>query len=363
MYVETGAPFEAVFDSGFSGLVGTVAVKVIDNDGVTSIGPTTANITETTTSGIYIWNAPAAPVDEGQYSIVWSTDGTFTAEGGVGVDELVIVAAGSSVLPPIPDGDEPRTDGPCSAWTTSEDVLACCTLVDPDADVITAAITAASEMLYVAGGKRHAGTCTRTVRPCQTDNCGCGYQVLSRGHLVGWDGACWGGYYCGCAPVSSVKLAGYAKSILEVLIDGLVVDPTTYYLEDHRYLVRKAGSRWPSCQARDVEDDELGAFAVTYTYGRMPPLMAQNAAKELACEIVKACAGDEDCALPVGVTRVTRQGITFERSFLARDVQGIWRSGLAQVDLYLNTANPRGIPRRATFWSPSRHARYAGRRI
>ena len=40
------------------------------------------------------------------------------------------------------------------------------------------------------------------------------------------------------------------------------------------------------------------------------------AAAQLGCEIYKACSGAEssgDCALPSGVTRVTRQGITIEK--------------------------------------------------
>lgn len=361
MVVEAGAAFEAIFESGVSGQVGTVTVKLIDNDGTDVIAATTANITEDGVSGLYIWNAPAAPAALGQYSIVWSLDGTFTPEGGMGADELVVVPVGSSVLPPIsPPDDGSLTSGPCSQWTTTAEVAACCnadTTVNPA--LLTESITVASQVLYEASGRRFAGICQRTVRPCQTDACACGYQILSRGHLVGWDDSCWDGYNCGCQAVSRVKLAGYVRSIQEVKIDGVVVDPSAYRVDENRWLVRVDGSRWPSCQSMDVADTEPGSFAVTYNYGRIPPTSAQQAARQLACEIYKSCTGANECALPTGVTRVTRQGLTFERSFFQRDANGIWRTGLGLVDLYLNSTNPHGLRRRAVFWSPLRRARYA----
>ena len=103
IYVGSAQSFEAVFESGQTGLVGTVSVAVIDNDGNTVIGPTTTNITENSVggnpTGIYTWNAPAAPATEAQYSIVWSPDGTFDPNG-VSVEDLVVVAAAAGPLPP-----------------------------------------------------------------------------------------------------------------------------------------------------------------------------------------------------------------------------------------------------------------------
>lgn len=357
MYVEASSPFEAVLESGSSGLVGTIEVKIMDNDGVNVVGPSPANITEDGTSGIYIWNAPAAPGTLGQYTIVWSLDGTFN-DDTVAVEDLVVVAASAGALPPIPapaEGGLPS--GPCSAWTTNEAVATCCGLEDPD--ILDAQVAAASELLYEASGRRFSGLCQRTVRPCRSDDCGCGYQVLSRGHLVGWTGDCWGGYHCGCRADSRVKLAGQVRAIVEVMIDGVVVDPSEYFVREQTYLVRKNGARWPSCQSTDVDDDAAGAFAVTYTYGQTPPVVGQQAARELACEIYKACIGSEDCRLPTGATRITRSGITIERQFFSVDADGVWRTGLPLVDLFLNRYNPHGLPRRATFWSASSRVRYA----
>ena len=364
MYVVASSPFEAVLESGITGLVGTIAVKVIDNDGGTSIASTTTNIAESGASGLYIWNSPVAPAALGQYTIMWSTDGTFDPDT-VSSEDLVVIEAGAGSLPAIPaPDDEGIAAGPCTAWTTVDDVRDCCTddeLADSDTTLIDDAIVATSELLYEASGRRYPGTCQRTVRPCGEPGL-CGVQVLSRGHLVGWDGASWGGYDCGCQPLSRVKLAGTVREIVQVKIDGDVVDPDDYRVDEYRWLVRKNGGQWPRCQSLDYDDTEEGTFSVTYSYGRAVPGSGRRAAAQLACEVFRSCSGSGEggeCALPNGVTRVTRQGITIERTFMQRDQSGIWRSGIAAVDLFLNTYNPRGLARRATFWSPSSRARYA----
>lgn len=365
MDVAAGQSFEAVFESGITGLVPGLEISIIDNVGNVVVAASGVGITEQTidgnpTTGIYTVTK-TAPAAEGQYTLVWSTDGSFLV-GTVTVEDLVVHTVGT-ILDPIgvPGG---VSLGPCSYWADIDDIADCCTIpegIDPLVLVayLTSAMTAASELLYISSGKQFAGACQRTVRPCDPGgSCGCGYQVLSRGHLVGWNGDCWGDLTCDCTGLSRVKLAGSVRSITEVKIDGVVLADTEYRVDEQRWLVRKNGSRWPACQALDLDDDQPGTFSVTYVYGKNPPESGQRAALQLACEIFKSCT-DQDCALPTGVTRVTRQGITFERSFLQRDAGGIWRSGLAQVDLFLNTVNPHGIPRRATFWSPSRRARYA----
>lgn len=365
MYVEQSQPFEAVYAQGEDGLVGTLEVAILDNDGNVVTGPTTTNITEAivdgTPIGVYTWNAPAAPAALGQYSIVWSPDGTWDAETTSTPDELVVVdASAGGVLPPIPGPAEGgMATGPCSAWTTTTAVAACCGAVE-DETVYEDAVAAASEVLYEASGRRFVGLCQQTVRPCRSDTM-CGVQVLSRGHVIGWSGGNWDGYDCGCSPLSRVKLAGQVRAIVEVKIDGVVVDPDTYRIDEEMWLVRKNDARWPSCQALSYDDTEAGTFSVTYTYGQSPPVMGQQAARELACEIYRACNNDEACRLPTGVTRITRSGITIERTFMGRDSDGVWRTGLPLVDLFLNRYNPSGIPRRAVFWSASSRGRYARR--
>jgi hypothetical protein len=364
MQQEPSAVFEATYDAGVSGLVGALAVAINDNQNNTVLGPTTVGIIELTIAGNPTGSYRAmltAPATEGQYTIIWSNDGSF--DPGTGGEDELLVQDTSLSLPSL--GVDVSDSVLCSAWTTSENVLECCNTDNLGSDIVLldSAIVGSSELLYLASGKRWAGVCETTVRPCGTDSCLCGLQVLSRGHLVGWDEwrGCWSGFVCGCRAESVVKLAGHVREITEVLIDGEIVEPDTYFVRRNRDLVRKDGALWPRCQSTDVDDDAAGAFAVTYTYGKAPPVMGQLAAAALACEIIKSCQNDESCALPRGVTRVTRQGITVERSYFVRNRDGVWATGIGEVDYFLNTVNPHGLLRSPTVMSPASRLRYAPR--
>jgi hypothetical protein len=190
--------------------------------------------------------------------------------------------------------------------------------------------------------------------------------VAAGGSRLIWTGSYWGSNgtrHCGCSCLSSVKLSGYPVQIItEVKIDGEVIAPSEYRLDEHRRLTRLNGLHWPSCQDLSLGDDEEGTFSITYAYGASPPPEAVNAAAQLACEIYKQCANVGECNLPTGATRVSRQGITIERQFFQRDpVSGAWRTGLPLVDLFLNTDNPSGVRSRPIFWAPGqRYARPIG---
>lgn len=281
--------------------------------------------------------------------IAQSPPGTFTVEDS-GVEPTIV--------PPV-------YAGPCAPWVDAQDVLECCSAdVGSDTSFLEESIDAASEFLYEASGRQYPGVCQRVVRPCRTRSCLIGDQVLSRGHLVGWDGWRWGGYDCGCRPTSRVKLAGGVRQILEVKIDGVALDPDEYFVEGGRWLIRLSPDVWPRCQTIGLPDTEPGTWSVSYRYGKEPTAGARIAAQMLACEILKSCSGAE-CALPNGATRVTRQGITLERSLFVKtrisrgDRTLVWSTGIGAVDTFLNSVNPNGISRRATFWSASQTNRYA----
>jgi len=235
-------------------------------------------------------------------------------------------------------------------------------------------------MLYELSGRQFAGACEKTERPC--GNRWCGFQVLSRGHIV-WDPYYWNGVNwwwnghtgCSCQPLDRIKLSGYpVREIVEVKIDGVVLAPSSdseeYRLDERRWLTRTCDVEgnaqfWPTCQDLACPDTELGTFSVTYRYGQDPPALGVHAAAQLGCELYKACAG-ETCALPKGTTRVTRQGVTIEKlAFVSwafvngRYARGGrapgWNTGLPLVDAFLNTYNRAGLNRRPVFWSPSGH--------
>lgn len=364
IYVEQNAQFEGAFDMGITGLVGTMAIEIIDNLGAIVFGPVTTGIVETPAgSGIYGVAFPAAPAAEGQYTIVGSADGSFTP-GDVAIDDLVVVAAISAgSLPPIvPPALGGPLVGPCSAWTDGERVAECCDSgVGTFTELLDDAAGVASELLFAFSGSQFSGLCGNRVRPCATRRCGCSW-----GNGTSWVGSGWDcARPCGCQPLDRVRLAGYpVRAIAEVKIDGVAVDPDTYRLDEWRYLTRVRDPAdpttplfWPSCQDLDLADDQPGTFSVSYVFGLDPPAAGIAAAGELACQVYLSCSADADgdCVLPSHVMSVTRAGITYDiAAFTAwgRGPDGIWKTGLALVDAFLNAVNPLGIRRKPAIWSP-----------
>jgi hypothetical protein len=271
--------------------------------------------------------------------------------------------------------------GPCAPWITGLDVADCCTVECDDPSDFDSAAGLASDLLFELSGRRFAGECSTIVRPC-VPTCGCPWQILSRGHIV-WNpnyDDWWFGWWCddttcGCTPLSRVLLSGYpVQEVTEVLIDGVLVDPATYRLDNHRWLTRVRDPAdldtvlvWPGCQNLDMENTEVGTFSVEYNFGEAPPAIGQAAAAELACELFKACNGSA-CQLPKGVVRVARQGVTLEKTPFVSwgyvtgkrgNLQKGWSTGLALVDAFLNAYNPGGLVRQPVFWSPATKGRFA----
>lgn len=366
MNVDPSAPFEAVWGHGTSGIAGTAEGVILDNDGVAVYGPTNTGISELEVAGvptgIYAWQVPAAPATEGQYSIVFSPDGSWDPVTNSSPDDLV-VAAGSSEPSPLPaPADGGPSLGPARAWTTSDAVATCCGIEDgTDPEVFDPWVDVASQTLFLESGRLFYGLSSKDgVRPPCRPGCGCGVQVLSRGHLVVRDGSWWGDGSGPCDP-SRVLLSGYpVRAVTQVKVDGDVLDPSEYRLERYRWLVRKNGGTWPFCQDLSIDDTEEGTWSVSYTYGQSPPLIGVEAANELACELYRSCSGDENCAIPAGAVRLTRAGVTIERGVFKRDPKtGAWATGMMKVDLFLNSVNPAGLIRRPVVTSPARHLRYA----
>ena len=271
---------------------------------------------------------------------------------------------------------------PCTDWITVDDVAACCNVETSSGAEFADVIGPAQDILYELTGRLYSGECgPLTVRPC-TDNCGCfPFQTLAYaggGSRMIWTGQYWGWWSwwgaesqnCGCGCLPQVKLSGYpVQAVSEVKINGDILAPTEYRLDEQRFVTRTNDDMWPVCQNLSLDDDQEGTFSITYTYGQDPPELGVSAAAQLACELYKECAGGAagTCALPKGTTRVTRQGITVERlaftswGFTGRGTRGGrmsgWQTGLPLVDAFLNTYNRTGLLRRPTFWAPGK--RYA----
>ena len=332
-----GSVMEAFAEGFATGLVGTLGVTIDDGEGNNVVPRTTADIAQIETVGAFgVYSYLGVfPALVGTYIITWD-DTVVTASESIEVGDT---AAGGATDPP--------EIGPCGSWTDEEQIAACCG-VEASSDTLEgleAAGEDASAILFELSGRQYRGVCGPvTVRPCRLGN-PCYPPGRLRDPLPA----------CGCQPLSTVLLAGYpVTEIAEVKIDGETQPPSEYRLDSRRKLVRLATTNgryqaWPGCQRLDLADTEEQTFSVAYYYGVAPPATGVSAANQLACEIYRACTGGE-CSLPVGTTKVTRQGITVERGELATFLSS-GQTGLVLVDAFL-AAYGSASKRRPAVWSP-----------
>lgn len=198
------------------------------------------------------------------------------------------------------------------------------------------------------------GGCPITVRPCRTI-CQDGYNPFGTSAFSpqNWSGTWFnctcGGDTCGCGALCQLELPRPVGTVDTVKVDGVVLDPNTYRVDDGKWLVRTDGDCWPGCQDLSKPDTEAGTFSVTYLNAIPVDHLGQYAAGVLACEYAKACAGIK-CRLPSGVTSITRQGISMEL------VTGLFpggKTGIQEVDVWVQMYNPNALTTLPTVWSPN----------
>jgi hypothetical protein len=363
---EQNGPFEAntfpgLFDTGLTGVIG---VRIEDGQGNSVMGRTTAGIFESpVTATIYAKPDFVGPGALGQYIIIWDDGaGTWASE------DLIVVPAGSSIqpIPPAPTPATPQAgSGPCSAWVDEDYVLEICTdsAESTDPTVFEPWITIASDLLFRLSGRQFPGSCAMTVRPCGTGDICAGWSWPLTAREYGWltfanYGGTWGWFWpdgrqgCGCHHVHRVHLPDYpVTAVTEVTIDGDVVNPDTYALREFRFLDRLDEAVWPSCQDMRLPLGEEGTWGITYTWGAPIPASGVHAAAVLACELYADSVGGE-CRLPKNVTSITRQSVSMQLATIWGQVNGVWATGLKEVDAFLQATNPYALTAPTTVWSP-----------
>lgn len=277
----------------------------------------------------------------------------------------------------------PRT-GPCSPWITGEDVAALprvatrvselqpgLSVVDP-ASICAEAAVAASEILFVRSGRVYTGSCGPvTIRPVARPTDMDERTWLGSGGAWGYSSS-WGScnYYglgaggvvshFGCSNPPEIELGTYpVTSIIQVLIDGVLIPPDEYELRDYRTLVRMRPTPsyvpterygWPTCQIQDLPDSQQGTFSVTFDFGQDPGSGGRMAAKALAQAFALAHLGVSD-AFPQRITKIERQGISAAVTDVI-DILAKGALGIYEVDAWLASVNPQSQRTQSSVWSP-----------
>lgn len=159
---------------------------------------------------------------------------------------------------------------------------------------------------------------------------------------------------CGCSRTPSISLPGPVDAITEVVIDGTVLDPAAYRVDNYRYLARTDGGEWPTCQdlskpSAPGSADAEGTWQVSYQRGTAVPVGGEVAAGLLACELAKAMCGDSSCKLPQRVQSITRQGVTVAVLDTFDDIDK-GRTGIWLIDSWI--ASVTKAPQRSRVYSP-----------
>lgn len=237
--------------------------------------------------------------------------------------------------------------GPCKNWSPDPACYERPANVSDETEAF--ALQVATEVLWNRTGRQY-GLCSFKLRPCRKD---ClppqpwipeiGGQVW-RWPFPALIGGAWFNLSCSscrdecsCTRLSSITLPYPVAQVTEVKIDGVVLNPDLYRVDEWRYLIRLGGPEWPLCNDLTLEDTQPGTWSVTADYGTMVPSLGSLAVAELATEIMKACAKDKGCQLSPRVQQVVRQGVT--KTFVnAQFDEGL--IGLYFCDLFIETVNP-----------------------
>lgn len=254
-------------------------------------------------------------------------------------------------------------DEPCSAWATVDDIAGCasCSTEGINPACLEEALWVASAWLYRLDGRRYPGACSATIRPIAECGC-CGTASLPWG-VSGWiliDSR--SGRYVAVRGSAGLRgrpregveevALGYApiREIVEVLIDGVALDPAAYRIDDDSWLVRLDGQPWPHTNTMELATTEVGTWSVELVYGADPPRDAMVAARTWALEIAKGLSGG-DCALPARATQMVRQGVSLTL-LDPTDLLEDGRTGIPTVDAYLATSNPSRLEQSSVFVNP-----------
>lgn len=240
-------------------------------------------------------------------------------------------------------------------------------------EILAATLLQATDVLYMLSGKRFPGECGPiTVRPLARPTDADLHGLVYRGYgLVG--SGLLGANTTSSPPALSmygvsqapeIVLEDYpVRQIIEVLIDGVVIPEEEYELRDQQSLIRILQTQssqpterygWPTSQRMDLPPTEPSTFAITYIHGADPGGGGRRACELLAAAWVCDELADET-RLPDRAVSVERQGITIQLAN-TMDLIEKGRTGVVQVDAWLQSVNPNNLTEDALVFTPDRPA-------
>lgn len=281
----------------------TIVVTIHKPDGST-VALTKANLSGTKSdpanTALDVWSADVLANVAG----LWRITASATTAGDTATPQEFMVLVGVE-----------EATGWCGQWVTWADVERCGTPPDLDPAGQDLVLDQATEILYLLSGRRYPGICTATRALCYA--CHSCYPAI-----------------CSCDPYPSVDLGGRYPvwAAWDVKLAGVLLAPTAYEIRGRRWLVRIDGDVWPLGLTWRAEDPD--AFAVTWAYGRQPPLSGRLAAARYALEAARLCAGQPCVLNSQSATNVVREGVTYT-VLDADSVIALGRTGLGSVDAWL----------------------------
>jgi hypothetical protein len=277
---------------------------------------------------------------EGLWTVRWEGTGTVPV-----VFTSTIAVSNPSQLTP---GCEPWID-----WDDL-DCDAASSITDPELQAMILGYV--TDVLYSLSCSQF-GSCAVKARPCLTRSWYTPWPWFGASHLVPYDG--WwptGNYGCTSCHQRGIELGSAPiVDVIEVKVDGEVLDPSAYRVDNNWELVRLDGLSWPVHQDLLLDDTEVGTWSVTWQYGTRVPPGGILAAKLYACEVVKAVNGEE-CALPPGTTSVSRDGVSVN-IIDSTEAAASGKTGLIVVDMWLQSVCPGGPEKRSGAMDPGRRGR------
>ena len=141
--------------------------------------------------------------------------------------------------------------------------------------------------------------------------------------------------------VRRIRLRGYpVRTVDFVKYNGETLDPTSYRIENKKYLVRADNLCW---------NTDIG-IEISYTAGIAPPEAGRQAAIRLANEFILANTDPDACALPERVTSISRQGVDYTL-LDAQDFLQNGRTGIYEIDIFIKAANPTNAKKKPRVFS------------